>query len=54
MISEAEKQRRRQLADESIHSVMLEGLAVSDEQRQIFSDYSEGLITLEEKPRFYA
>ena len=47
-ITDEEKAIRRQHVEEAINSVELEGLTVSDAQRNVFEKYAQGLISLDE------
>ena len=47
-ITEEEKALRRQHVEEAINSVELEGLTVSDEQRNVYEKFAQGLISLDE------
>ena len=47
-ISAEEQQRRREIADDSIHSLEMEGLTVSDRQLANIDDYVAGTIDMDE------
>lgn len=47
-ISAEERKRRREAVDDSIHSLEMEGLAVSDRQLANLDDFVAGVIEMDE------